>query len=30
MKKLAVWIFVFALARVAGAEPKDSGYSAHG
>ena len=30
MKKFAVCVFVFALARVAGAEPKDSGYSASG
>ena len=30
MKKLAVCLFLFALARVAGAEPKDSGYNAHG
>jgi hypothetical protein len=28
MKKLAVCVFVFALARVAGAEPEDSSYSA--
>jgi hypothetical protein len=30
MKKLAVCVFVFALARLAGAEPENSGYSAHG